>query len=223
MGLELSYEYNNTGDSGDYWRIENVVFSRKKRHCRIPAVLYGTKSERDSGKNPIYTHDFHYNLANFPSFLKDPTEQESAGINDIEKFYDLIKADSFFTGYSNVTDPTIIVKQGTTFIDIDTDTHDFGDQTVDTSTGEITFTIKNVGDADLTLGGSPKVAKSGDDAAMFTINETSTSTPVTAGNTTTFTIKFTPTSTGEKTATISITNNDGSNNPCTFNLIGTGV
>ena len=50
------------------------------------------------------------------------------------------------------------------------------------------------------------------------------SSPVAAyGGTTTFQIQFTPSSTGLKTATVWISNNDGNENPYNFVIQGTGL
>ena len=47
--------------------------------------------------------------------------------------------------------------------------------------------------------------------------------PVAPGGTTTFTVRFTPLSTGLKTATLHIANNDSTQNPFDFALAGTGT
>lgn len=68
----------------------------------------------------------------------------------------------------------------------------FGSVMVGSSTS-LTFTIKNIGPDDLTLGGTAKVAVSGADASMFTVT-TQPSSPVMGTNgTTTFIVQFAPT------------------------------
>ncbi|MEP2512744.1 MAG: LamG-like jellyroll fold domain-containing protein, partial [Reichenbachiella sp.] len=89
------------------------------------------------------------------------------------------------------------------------------------SSGAITFTINNLGDDVLNLTGGPRIAISGADQGLFSVNDI-TSTPVSAGGNTTFTIEFQPTSLGLKTANISIDNNSD-NNPYTFTIQGTGA
>lgn len=99
-------------------------------------------------------------------------------------------------------------------------TYDFGDVENGSSSSVITFTIQNTGTLDLNLTGTPKIVISGTNQADFTVNETSTTTPVTASGTTTFTIQFTPSALGSRTASISIANNDSDENPYTINLTG---
>ena len=86
----------------------------------------------------------------------------------------------------------------------------------------ITFTLDNLGTSNLNLSGTPRVAISGTDAAMFVVG-TQPTTPVTPTGTSTFTITFTPASLGAKTAIVTIANDDSDENPYTFDLTGTGV
>ena len=118
--------------------------------------------------------------------------------------------------------PEINLKQGAANI-ASADSHDFGSVAVGSNSGAITFTIENTGSANLTLSGSPKIVKSGTDAADFTVNETSTTSPVAGAASTTFTVTFTPSSAAAKTATLSIANNDSDENPYTVTLNGTGT
>lgn len=81
------------------------------------------------------------------------------------------------------------------------------------------FTITNSGSAVLNLSGSPVVDISG--SSDFTISVQPTGSTVAAsGGTETFTVLFTPTSEGVKTATISITNDDTDESPYTFLVQG---
>ncbi len=102
------------------------------------------------------------------------------------------------------------------------DDTDYGE--VDTASNlSHTFTIVNSGSADLTLSGSPAVVISGTHAADFTVTVQPTS-PVTAGGgTTTFTVQFSPSATGLRTATVSIDNDDSDENPYNFDIQGTGT
>ena len=98
-----------------------------------------------------------------------------------------------------------------------TDWSDFGSSNIGTATTR-TFTIQNLGTADLTIGA---ITFLGTNAAEFTI----TSVPnaiVIAGGTTTFTVSINPTSLGLRTATISIVTNDSNENPYNFSIQGTG-
>lgn len=96
-----------------------------------------------------------------------------------------------------------------------TDSTDFGDLNFGSSDTR-TFTISNSGSGSLTIGG---IFISGADAADFSISS-SPATDIAPGGSTTFTVTFNPASTGAKTASISIINNDGNENPFTYSLQG---
>jgi len=107
-------------------------------------------------------------------------------------------------------EPEINIKYGTTEI-LDGESYDFGSQTVGTDT-DVTFTIENTGTADLTLSGSPIITITWADADQFSVEQQPVSL-VSPDNSTTFIIRFSPTSTDGKTAAISIANNDADENP----------
>lgn len=96
-----------------------------------------------------------------------------------------------------------------------TGNHDFGNQLVGSTSTPETFTITNTGNADLTIG---TIALSGADAGDFSVTQAVSST-VAQGNNTTFTVSFSPTSLGSKTATVTIPNND---EVYTFTVTGNG-
>lgn len=98
---------------------------------------------------------------------------------------------------------------------------DFGDVSVDTDQN-LTFTIENNGDAPLTLSGSPLAVLGGSDSSHFTVTQPSSAT-VAASGTTTFSISFSPTTTGSKTATVQLTSNDADEGIYTINLTGNGT
>lgn len=95
---------------------------------------------------------------------------------------------------------------------------DFGNALVSGTDGPFTVTLRNTGNIDLT---DLVVTKSGTHAAQFTVGALGATT-VAAGGTTTFTVSFSPTSTGAKTAALSITSNDETS-PFSIDLLGTGV
>lgn len=96
----------------------------------------------------------------------------------------------------------------------------FGDVGVG-STGTATVRIENLGTASLNLTNLP-LTITGTNANQFSII-TQPSTPIAAGSSSDMEIQFVPTSTGAKTATISISSNDVNESPCTITLNGTGV
>jgi hypothetical protein len=94
-------------------------------------------------------------------------------------------------------------------------TKNFGLAAVGTGTS-LTFTITNIGTANLTVS---NITIGGANLTSFTVtNLTATVSP---GGSTNFTMRFAPVSTGAKTATLHIANNDTNNNP--FNIAVTGM
>lgn len=100
----------------------------------------------------------------------------------------------------------------------DSDTYNFGTKALNPDTDTV-FTIFNTGDADLTL--TLPITLGGANADQFSIQAQPVS-PIAPTDNTTFTVRFTPTSAGAKTATISIVNNDGDENTFDITLDGTG-
>lgn len=108
---------------------------------------------------------------------------------------------------------------GTTIVDGDStpSTADFTDFSTVANTR--TFTIYNLGNVPLTLG-TPVI--SGTNAADFAIT-TAPATSVGAYGNTTFVVTFTPSAINNRTATITISNNDANENPYDFAIQGFGV
>lgn len=82
-----------------------------------------------------------------------------------------------------------------------------------------TVTIRNVGTLNLT---GLAVTKSGANAGDFTLG-TLGATTLPPGGSTSFTVTFTPASTGARSAALQIASNDSDENPFDINLTGTGV
>ncbi|MBK8969771.1 MAG: choice-of-anchor D domain-containing protein [Lewinellaceae bacterium] len=99
---------------------------------------------------------------------------------------------------------------------------DFGCVNIDNCMVEKEYTITNTGDCPLILDGTPAVVINGLNAGDFSVTLQPTSPVAASGGTTTFKIKFDPTATGIRTATVVISNNDADENPCTFEIQGTG-
>ena len=102
-----------------------------------------------------------------------------------------------------------------------TDDTEFGVAAVSGGSVAHTFEIENFGSDDLTLAGSPVVQITGAHAADFSVT-TQPSSPITSGSNDTFTITFDPSAAGNRTATVSIQNNDPNRNPYTFSIQGQG-
>jgi hypothetical protein len=103
-----------------------------------------------------------------------------------------------------------------------TDNTEFGSTDIVTGTVDKTFTIRNMGSANLVLSGSPKVSISGTHASDFTIISFPSS-PVAPGGSTTFSVRFEASATGVRLATLAIANNDSDENPYNFDIQGTGT
>jgi hypothetical protein len=115
--------------------------------------------------------------------------------------------------------PEIAVEQPTgTGLSDGGSTVDFGSVVVADDNSH-TFTIRNVGAANLTGLG---ITVNGADPAEFTITATPIA-PVAPAGTTTFTVKFTPTAEGERTAALHIVSNDTDENPFDIALTGTAI
>lgn len=98
---------------------------------------------------------------------------------------------------------------------------DFGSVKVTGSVKDRTFAVENLGNASLTLSGSPVVSISGPNASDFSVIAAPTS-PIASGGSTTFTIRFDPSADGLRTATVSVENSDADENPYTFDIQGRG-
>ena len=94
----------------------------------------------------------------------------------------------------------------------------FGSATVGNSSAPLTFTVKNVGSADLT---GLSVAKDGAHSADFTVGSLGAAT-LASGGSTTFTVTFVPSAGGSRTAAIHIASNDADENTFDINLAGNG-
>ena len=116
--------------------------------------------------------------------------------------------------------PEINIKQGVTDILVG-GSYDFGSVVLGANS-PVTFTIENLGTADLNLTGGTKVQIGGVNAGDFVVT-TDPSTPVGASGSTTFVITFAPGGLGLRSATVSIANDDSDENPYTFTIRGTGV
>ena len=123
------------------------------------------------------------------------------------------------TGTGTNTVPGIVVQQplGTNLVN-GVGTNNFGSAAVGTS-NSLTFTITNIGTANLTNLGVTIV---GANSAMFSVT-TNPATSLIPGGSTTFTVSFAPVSIGVKTATLQIANNDNNNNPFNIAITGTGI
>ena len=102
------------------------------------------------------------------------------------------------------------------------DDTDFGTVDVDTGAVTHTFTIANSGGAELNLTGTPFVNISGAHASDFSVS-VQPGSPVGAGETTTFDVRFSPSAEGLREAVVNIANNDSDEDPFAFTIQGMGT
>ncbi|MEY2692070.1 MAG: hypothetical protein RIT03_460, partial [Bacteroidota bacterium] len=114
--------------------------------------------------------------------------------------------------------PEINVKQNVTSLVSGSGSYSAGSIISGNSGTAITFTIENLGSANLTYS-----SISNSNNTDFTLNTTSTSSPIAASGSTIFTVIFNPTTQGSKTTTITINNNDVDEGTYTFTITGTGT
>lgn len=89
---------------------------------------------------------------------------------------------------------------------------------------DLSFEIENQGrNAPLTLTGTPVIAITGAHAGDFEVVKMPGTTSIASGSKETFSLRFKPTQLGERTATISIVNDDSDENPYTFTVKGLGA
>jgi hypothetical protein len=118
----------------------------------------------------------------------------------------------------NVTGNAVSIADGDTTPST-SDHTDFGSANVSGGTVTRTFTVQNTGSASLTVNA---VSVSGTHAADFAVIAQPASS-VAAGGSTTFQVRFDPSATGTRSASLSFGNNDSNENPYNFNIQGTGT
>jgi copper(I)-binding protein len=121
---------------------------------------------------------------------------------------------------TNLLGPIIAVQQplGTNVVN-GVGTNSFGFVAVGAS-NSLTFTITNTGNANLTVS---NITIDGVNSAMFTVTTNPTPVLLIAGGSTNFTVRFTPGSTGLKTAALHIANTDTNSNPYNITITGMGT
>jgi hypothetical protein len=98
----------------------------------------------------------------------------------------------------------------------------FGAQNVGSTSAAKSYFIENIGATTLNLTGAPRVQIIGANAGDFNVVLQPSATVNSASNSE-FTIEFSPTADGTRTATVSISNSDSDENPYLFDIEGTAV
>jgi autotransporter-associated beta strand protein len=118
-----------------------------------------------------------------------------------------------------VPSPEIVIEQPGSAPVANGGSIDIGTVTTGSETS-LVFTIRNTGTTDLNLTGSPNIQITGTHASDFTVTDNPV-TPVAAGGFTPFTLRFSPSAAGTRSASLSIVN-DSEENPYVIHLGGTG-
>lgn len=116
--------------------------------------------------------------------------------------------------------PDIVVSQ-TSVITDNVGTVDFGGQLLDGGNVTLTFSVSNIGDSALT---GLSISKGGPHAAEFAVGAISSTSVAPGGPAATFSVAFTPTARGVRTAVLRIASNmTGATNPFEIAISGTGL
>lgn len=124
--------------------------------------------------------------------------------------------DGYIGQLAELLSPEIQVRQPASTNLVDGGVKSFGTVAVNGS-GSLIFTIKNTGEGELTGLG---ILIDGADEEMFTVTAQPTAPVAGPLGSTTFTVQFTPTSAGPKTAALHLANNDADENPFDLALLG---
>ncbi|MGV6810113.1 MAG: Calx-beta domain-containing protein [bacterium] len=118
--------------------------------------------------------------------------------------------------------PEINIKGGDTSVSImsgDTSPRTLDGTDFGTASTTKTFTIENIGNADLILSATPTIALSSNSSSAFRIFQAAT-TPINSNSSTTFSITYTAQASVISTATVIIKSNDSDESTYTFNIQG---
>ncbi len=131
-------------------------------------------------------------------------------------------SDSSSTGGSttSTTGPEISVLLNATEIYTGGGPYSFGSLNVTGGTSVVNFTIKNSGNANLTIS---SIVATGANPSYFTIAGITTPATIAAGGSATFTITYDPAAAGSHSAYITIANNDSTDNESSFQFLVSGV
>ena len=117
--------------------------------------------------------------------------------------------------------PGILVSSGGTDIPSG-GSQSMGSAVANSTYNDVAFLIENPGNAALSLSGIPSIALTGANADEFSV-PASPSASIAAGGSSAFTIRFQPTSSGAKTATVTIANNTEDAPTFSFGLTATAT
>lgn len=120
-----------------------------------------------------------------------------------------------------VTSRSNTIQSGDNTPDLETGTH-FGVSTLGGQSVSRSFVVRNKGAAPLSLTGEPEVVITGANSSDFTV-EALPSKSILEGTTTEFTISFSPSAAGLRSANVTLFNNDPSSEVFSFTIGGVGI
>ncbi|MDC0295996.1 choice-of-anchor D domain-containing protein, partial [bacterium] len=198
---------SDTTDSNGNFLFENLAPSQY--YLKITSVPSGYAiTSKDSGSDDDVDNDFD------PATSKTDLITIGLAVTNNSVDLGLLQVPEI-----NVVGNTQNIADSTSHTPAISDDTDFG--SVDTASGSDvhTFTVQNTGTGSLSVG---TITIGGTNAGDFTATAALSST-LAGSVSTTFTVTFNPSADGERTATVSIVNGDGNENPYNFNLKGTGT
>jgi len=171
-----------------------------------------------SAQDPANPNDYFLFVGNDNDFLTSSIKYFDAS-GTLQTAAGALENDTLVLAYRvRLSGPELVVEQPTgTNLNDGTSTVSFGNVPFD-STATRTFTVKNVGNANLTGLG---ITVTGTDAGLFTVTA-NPAAPVAAAGSTTFSVKFTPGALGAKSAVLHLASNDFDEGSFEINLAGTG-
>lgn len=142
-------------------------------------------------------------------------------------FYRLVVQNEEGVSYSDIQSytfpPEIEVRMGSTLLNTGSE-YDFGNVNLGSSSSVINFNLYNLGIGNLNLTGSAGnyIVKGGSHPSDFTVVQSSITSPIEYNTNQQFTVQFTPSGGGVRTATLTIGNNDPDEGSYVISLKGTG-
>lgn len=118
----------------------------------------------------------------------------------------------------------VTIVQGSAFIARNTGSHSLGETMIGSQPVSVPFTVINDSDREVSLSEVNSVTLSGDDASLFAATTAATNTSIPPGSQTDFTITFTPSVRGDKSARVTVAFSPESGEPdYSFALFGSVV
>lgn len=230
VSLNVYFSSNGTPDDNDDLYLD-ISYNN--------GLTYATSTKLIDGKNSTtsdvysFTHNASAgNTAGSPYTFSVPNGNtqikvrirfdESDGLNNTTDYYFIDNVSLSGTPIGNHLEVTGINNSSINHNSAASTTNgtDFGEIQILTDPITRTFTIKNIGTTTINLTGTPLIQITGSTDFIVVQNP---SANINTNNSSTFQIKFNPSSIGNKTAQVSIASNSDDANPFIFNISGKGI